>query len=252
MINKSLWKNDIIICITLDLDWASEDCLKNSLSLLEDYGLSSTYFLTHPSKIMSDKIRKGEIHAGIHPNFLKNSTQGKNIDDVLDYLIKILPEADCFRVHKYFDNNDITDKMVQRGFKYDSNLCTKMDLVEPFYHRSGLIRFPIYFEDGAYLLHKNNLLFKEMKRNFFSRPGLYVFNLHPMHLALNSPTYTYMRKIKDNITYNAWNNLTFAELNHLSYKGLGIRSFITELFKYIKKENLQVVNLEEAFRSIFI
>jgi len=150
MINKSLWNNQVVICLTFDLDWASEDSIKHTVDIIEKFGFKSTFFITHSSKILSNKIKNKEIDTGIHPNFLKNSSHGSNPKEIIDYCTKLLPEANSFRCHKYFDNNDITELLFDKGFKYDSNLCTNLECVDPFIHRSGLIRFPIYFEDGCY------------------------------------------------------------------------------------------------------
>ena len=249
-LNKSLWNNQIAICLTFDLDWAGEDSIKLTYDIIEKFGFKTTFFVTHPSKFILDKIKRKEIDAGIHPNFLKNSSQGHNLKEVLEYCTKLIPDANSFRCHKYFDNNDITELLHNNGFKYDSNLCTNLECIDPFVHRSGLIRFPIYFEDGAYLLHGNTLNFKEFQPSIFKKSGLYVFNFHPMHMIINTPTYSYMRKIKDAISNKTWSNLSDMELQHLSFKGNGIGSFTLDLFKYIKREGFPVLTLEEAYQSM--
>ena len=249
-LNKSLWNNQIVICLTFDLDWAGEDAIKFTYDILEKFGFPSTFFITHHSEFIMDKIKMKEIDAGVHPNFLKNSSHGHNLKDVVDYCTKLLPDANSFRCHKYFDNNDITEVLYNNGYKYDSNLCTNLECIDPFVHRSGLIRFPIYFEDGAYLLHGNTLDFKEIQPCFFKKPGLYVFNFHPMHMIINSPTFSYMRKIKNEISNKTWSNLTKKELENLSFKDNGIGSFTLDLFKHIKKEGFLIITMEEAYQSI--
>ncbi len=246
-INNSLWKNEPIICLTLDTDWASEDALKMSYRIIEEFGFDSTFFLTHSSKVLLDLYKRGKIDAGIHPNFLKGSSHGKNLVEIIDSCLDILPEAKSFRCHNYYDSNEITESLFNKGLLYDSNLCTLLERVEPFVHRSGLIRFPIFLEDGAYLLHRKNLVFKDVQKDLFNENGLTIINLHPMHLALNTPTFNYMRKIKDNLTRDKWNKLMDVELNYLAYKDPGIRHFIIELFKFIKKENIRVMNLKDIY-----
>lgn len=249
-LNKSLWENQQIVCITFDVDWASEDALAYTYNIIENFGFSTTFFLTHESKLLLNKIKNKNINSGIHPNFLPESSQGKTPREVIDYCTNLLPEAISFRNHKYFENNDVIELLQEKGFKYDSNLCTHLERVDPFIHRSGLIRFPIYFEDGAYLLHGNNLKFTKVKNELFDKVGLMIFNFHPMHIAINTPTFNYMRSIKNNISNKTWNNLTTEEIEHLTYKGRGIRNFMLELFHYIKKENLLVLNLEEVYNIV--
>lgn len=250
MLNKSLWSNDIIICITFDMDWASEETLKDTMNIISEYGFPTTFFVTHYSKIIFDKINRKIIHGGIYPNFLKNSSHGKNMMDIIEHCTKLLPDANCFRCHKYFDSDDVTQELYQRGFKYDSNLCTNLDRVEPFVHKSGLVRFPVFFEDGTFLLHNNTLSFKDFERRVFKEPGLYIFNFHPMQLVINSPDFKYMKKIKESVSKDTWKNLTHKELEHIAFKGKGIRSFTLELFNYIKREGLKTLTLEDIYKSI--
>mgnify|MGYP000973128910 CR=1 FL=1 len=250
MLNKTLWNNDIIICPTFDMDWESEDALKYTLNILDKFGLPATFFVTHYSKIVFNRIKNKEIHGGIHPNFLKNSIQGKDIDEVINYCTRLLPEANCFRCHKYYDSDDAIDKLKNIGFKYDSSIYTNLEKKEPFIHKSGLLRFPVFFDDEAYLLHNNSLNFKEFERRIFKEAGLYVFNFHPMYLSINSPDYQYMKKIKDTIPKNTWINLTNKELEHLNHKGRGVRSFTLDLFHYIKKKGLKTITLDDAYNII--
>lgn len=250
VLDNSLWKDQPVICLTLDVDWASEDALKASYDFIEQFGFKPTYFLTHRSTYLLNLIKNEKIQAGIHPNFLEGSSHGSNIHEVVDYFNNILPDAKYFRCHKYYDSNDITEELYKKGFLYDSNLCTFLDIVEPFVHRSGLIRFPIYFEDGAYLLHNRNLNFREVQNYLFNRNGLMIINLHPMHIVLNTPTYNYMRKIKDKLSRKTWNRLIDKELDHLAYNGRGLRTFINEVFKFIEKERIPVMTLEEIYHII--
>ncbi|OLS03670.1 polysaccharide deacetylase WbmS family protein [Tissierella creatinophila] len=249
-INNHLWKSEPIICLTFDVDWASEDALKYSYNIIEKYGFKTTFFLTHESKFILELIEKGDIDGGIHPNFLINSSHGNSYDEVIDYCTTLLPQAEAYRCHRYFDVNDITETFAEKGYKYDSNVCTFLQIVEPFVHRSGLVRFPIFFEDGAYLFHRQNLNFKEVGKQLFNNPGLMILNIHPMHMALNSPDFYYMRKVKDSLTREEWNNLNYKLLEKIRYKGYGIRDFIIEIFEFIKEENIKTYTLNEIYKII--
>ena len=247
-INNDLWKNEPIICLTFDVDWASEEALIYLYSIIKKSDFKSTFFLTHESKFLLELIDKEHIDSGIHPNFLQDSSHGSSYVEVIDYCTKLLPKAESFRCHRYYDGNDIAEMFVEKGYKYDSNVCTLLERVDPFVHRSGLIRFPIFFEDGAYLLHKQNLNFKEVGRRLFYKKGLMILNIHPMHMVLNSPDLNYMRKIKDRLTREEWNNLDHTLLEKISYKGFGIRDFIIELFEFIKKEDIKTYTLNDLYR----
>ncbi|MTI71701.1 MAG: hypothetical protein FH751_15750 [Firmicutes bacterium] len=251
-LNKSnfFWKNEPIFCFTIDLDWASESAIKYTFNYFEKFNIPITFFVTHYSKFLFDKINYNEIDAGIHPNFLPNSSHGNNYKEVINYCTKLLPKAKSFRCHRYFDVNDINEKLYDLGFLYDSNLCTFLQRVDPFVHRSGLIRFPIYFEDGAYLYHNKNLKFNEISEELFYSKGLIIINIHPMHMALNSPDFLYARKIKDNLTRQKWNSLNDKDLKNIKNYGLGIKDFIVNLLKFINKNNLKTYTLKNIYEMI--
>lgn len=240
---------DRTFCFTSDIDWASEYACDKAVRFFNDANIPVTMFLTHKSDILSNAIADKKIQAGLHPNFLAGSSQGESFDEVMDFLFELLPGAKCFRSHRYFDVNDILENFYKRGIRYDSNVCTLLDNMQPFLHRTKIIRFPIFLEDGAYLLNGPELDFKSVEK-YFETPGLKVFNIHPMHLMLNTPYFSYTREIKDRLTKEEWNNLGEAEIRKLNYDGKGITNFIEEIIEYTYKKNIRTVYLEDAYNSI--
>jgi len=241
------WYYEPIFCITSDIDWASDYALEIFLDIVEDYNIPLTMFLTHSSSLIVDIINNRNIDVGIHPNFLMSSSQGSSYKEVIEYCKAILPNAKSFRCHRYFDVNDITEILYNEGFLYDSNLCTFLESIDPFVHRSGIIRFPVYFEDGAYLYNNGNLDFNKVYKEYFSKPGLMVINIHPMHMVLNSPNFLYSRRIKDRISREEWNNLSKIELEEMQYKGRGIKDFLIDFFNYLRLKKFKVYNLKQIY-----
>ena len=241
------WHCEPVFCITSDTDWASDDALKFFLNIIDDFEIPLTLFITHSSPFIIDIINKKNIDIGIHPNFLEGSSQGSSYKEVIEYCKAILPNAKSFRCHRYFDVNDITEIFYNEGFQYDSNLCSYMESIDPFVHRSGIIRFPVYFEDGAYLYHNGELDFKKIGREKFSNPGLMVINIHPMHMVLNSPNFSYSRKVKDSLSKEQWNSLSRIELEEMKYRVRGIRDFLTDLFDFIKLNKFKIYNLKQIY-----
>ncbi|MCT4595009.1 MAG: hypothetical protein N4A57_12180 [Anaeromicrobium sp.] len=249
---SDIWKNEPIFSFTIDVDWASEDAIKYCHSILEQHKIKPMYFLTHGSEFLYSLIEKGSIDAGIHPNFISGSSHGNSYTEVIDYCMDLLPNTDCFRSHRYYDVNDITEAFYKLGLRYDSNLCTLLQKINPFIHRSGLIRFPVYFEDGAYLLHEKSLNFNSLEKKSFDSPGLMVINIHPMHMVLNSPNFSYAQKVKDHLSREEWNSLTNKDFEKLKYGGLGIRDFLIDLFQFINKNNYKIYTLKELYENIKI
>lgn len=245
-IAREALSKDNIICITSDLDWASEYAARKTFEYFDENNVKVTAFVTNPNKAVEEYAKAGKIRLGIHPNFMPDSSQGTNYDEVIDYCFKLVPEADCFRAHRYYDVNDTMDKLTKRGIKFESNVCTLMDIVPPFLHRSKTISFPIFWEDGAFLYYSDNFDFELMEKQLLS-PGLKVINIHPMHLMLNTPYFSYTREIKDRLSREEWNNMDKEVISKLSYNGMGIKNFIDKIIYTINYCRIKNVFLDEVY-----
>lgn len=244
---RDMLRADNYICFTADLDWATEFAIEDLLNGFEANGIKPTIFVTHPSKVV-DKHRD-KIDIGVHPNFIQPSSQGNTQDEVVDYCRRLVPETKVFRCHKWYGDNDIYEKLWNNGFRYESNLCTNMDDVEPFIHRSGMVSFPVFLEDGAYIIRNRKLDFEDVREKF-EKKGLKVINIHPMHYALNTPYFSYTREIKDRLSREEWNNLQPDDLSSLSYKGTGIRNFIEDLFQFSKNNAIKLITLKQVYEIL--
>lgn len=241
---RKIFEEENYICFTSDLDWAPEVAIEDTIKLFVENGIRPTIFSTHKSDIISKY--QDEIDLGIHPNFIQPSSQGNNETEIIEYCNKIVPDTQVFRCHRWYSSNDIYDALWEKGFRYESNLCTNMDVVAPFLHRSGMICFPVFLEDGAYIYHGYELNFNIVKHKF-DQKGLKVINMHPMHYVLNTPYFKYTREIKDCLSREEWNGMTYERLNELTYKGNGIRNFIQQLISYVKENSMNVITLRQAY-----
>jgi hypothetical protein len=238
-----------IVCITMDIDWASEYVIKSTVEYFTKLGIPLTIFCTHPSNYLANLKSDPIIDLGIHPNFIQPSSQGKNIEDIIQYCIDIVPDARAFRCHRWYACNDIYDILYKKGFRYESNICTMFDVVPPFIHRSGMISFPVFFEDGAFIFHDFDLNFNSTKMQF-DKMGLKVINIHPMHFMLNTPYFKYTRDIKDRLTREEWNNMDEVTVSKLNYNGKGITDYIKSLIEYSYKANAEFVTLKNIYNMI--
>lgn len=246
---REILNNENIICFTSDLDWASDYAAQKAFEYFDSNNVPVTAFVTNPNKAVDEYAKKGKIKLGIHPNFMPDSSQGSNYDEVIDYCMKLVPGADCFRAHRYYDVNDTMDKLTKKGIKYESNVCTLMDIVPPFLHRSKTISFPIFWEDGAFLYYSQDFSFSLMEKQLLS-PGLKVINIHPMHLMLNTPYFSYTREIKDTLSREEWNSMDENVISKLSYKGEGIKTYIDKIMDTIHKNNIKTMFLEDVYQWI--
>lgn len=245
------WQSEPVLVFTADMDWASEPALRISHTYFADVGAKVTYFMTNPSDFLSARLVDGAIDAGIHPNFLPGSSHGDSIPEVMDYCCSLLPEATCFRSHRYFDVTDISHGLYDRGYRYDANVCTFLQKgVRRFRHESGLIRFPTYFEDGTYLYHRQSLVFDKAAENLFMWPGIQMISVHPMHMVMNSPDLPYSRRVKNSVSWEAWNAMDEATCAEIRHDGRGIRDFVLDLLHFVNKRNIVIMTLAEVYTAI--
>ncbi|EKD92038.1 MAG: hypothetical protein ACD_29C00231G0001 [uncultured bacterium] len=185
----------------------------------------------------------------IHPNFLPDSSHGNSFTEVIDYCKKLVPDADGFRCHRYFEVNDIMDDFEKRGFKFVSNHCTRCEThIKPLLHRSGLLSLPIFLEDGGYLLMDTTLDFTHLISRL-ETPGLKIINFHPAHMAFNTPDFGYTRRIKDSMSREAWNQIAGEQIQKIEYKKLGIRHIIQDIIALAFKRNYKVLSMHEIYQE---
>jgi hypothetical protein len=241
------WENEPVFCFTSDIDWASEATIEYSHKLLSASDLGLTYFNTHPSAYLDTLRAENKIKMLIHPNFLPDSSHGNSFAEVMDYCKKLVPEADGFRSHRYFEVNDIMDEFFARKFKFVSNICTRCEEnLHPFFHRSGLVSIPIFLEDGGYLLTDKELNFSKLLTRL-SSPGLKVINFHPAHMAFNTPNFAYTRSVKDRLSRDAWNNMSLSDIKSVEYQGLGIRNVIQSIIEFAMKRRHKILSMHQIY-----
>ena len=252
---KYIWDNEPVFCFTSDIDWASESVMQKYFELLEPYNLPLTLFCTHESK----EIIKSRYEKGIHPNFLPRSSQRMgemndfNIrgyyDGIIQNCLKIVPDADVFRSHRAFSITDICHLLKEKyHFAYCSNDITIMQTgIKPVLHESGLINFPVFFEDGTHLYNKLDFDFKKYLK-YFTSPGIKIISFHPMHFVFNSPDFMWMRNLKDSMTSIQYQNLVIEKLHEASMCG-GIRNTIIDIIEFAKS-NYKIYSLKELYEMV--
>lgn len=239
-----------IICFSMDVDWASDYAIEQAAKLFTDRALPVTVFLTHKSQTVDYLRAQNAIKCGIHPNFMPDSSQGGSYQEVIDTCFDILPDARVFRSHRYYEVNDITDALKNRGIVCSSNVCTMMESIPPFVHRSGMISFPVFWEDGGYLAQYEGHIDYDYYYKRLMTPGVKVINMHPMHIMLNTPYFKYTREIKDQLSRGEWNTLNREAIDRISWKGSGITTFITRMLDDVKASGFEVAFIEDVYNRI--
>jgi len=177
------------IYITLDVDWACDEVMCDTIELLERYNSKATFFITHTTPILNRLRQNKNIELGIHPNFnfLLNGSleKGKDYREVISSLLKIVPEAKSVRSHSMTQNSNILQAFTDFELTHDCNhfisVSSQIEL-KPWYLWNGLVRCPYFWEDDVHIIEKCNLSVYDLI-NF---AGLKIFDFHPIHIFLNT------------------------------------------------------------------
>jgi len=251
LIRKHGWDEQPVFCFTSDVDWASEYVLEKFFHLLNKE-IKPTLFCTHHSPIIYQQFEAGKIDRGIHPNFLPGSDHGNTYPEIIRKCMEFAPESRCFRNHRAFDVTDVSHILKNDyDFKYYSNYITVMQpYLRPLHHESGLINFPVFWEDGTHLYNELDLNFNNWIKHF-STPGIKVISFHPMNYVFNSPSLKFMRNIKDCLTREKYQNIDSEILIRLGNKSRGIGNFTDDIINWVKVNEYPIYTLNELYNEIF-
>jgi hypothetical protein len=223
---RSSWQDKIFL--TFDIDWCSDELLLYALNFIEEYKLKATFFVTHETGLL-ERMRDNEnIELGIHPNFNPllsgDFRYGKNIDEVVSYYKKIVPEAVSVRSHSMTQNSLMLDSFEKFGLIYDVNTFIPFSseiVCKPYKHWTNkLVKVPYFWEDDVHC----NYEWDWNVDKFLNYSGIKVFDFHPIHIYLNTEhldRYEQSRK---------HHNCEEILLNYVN-SGYGSKSFFLDLIR---------------------
>jgi ubiquinone/menaquinone biosynthesis C-methylase UbiE len=232
-----------VYCFTSDVDWASEHCIADLLGFTASVGVTPTVFATHASPVLDSFAGAGLADVGIHPNFLPGSSHGDDEKAVLDHLFALFPEAETFRSHCFADNTRVVRQILERGIRYDSNLCLYLqpDLV-PLRHGTGIVRLPVFWEDDCHWDLTGGEWSLADQLPSFETPGLKILNVHPFPFAANVTSEAHYLRVRSSIT-----TLTTTDLATVAHPGDGTRTFVTALVQTLIERGARFHTLKEIY-----
>lgn len=219
-----------MIAITLDLEWAPEPVLADTLEIINASNIDVTLFSTH-----DDSLRCQTHERAIHPNF----TDSESTDDVLEQLCSLYPGATGVRSHRMFIHTKLRNKFVEYGLEYESNyMAYKVHNIVPFEMPEGTAQFPVYWMDDIWFREDGaDTSIPEL----LAGDGLKVFDFHPPHIAFNTPSETFYLENKDRFWADDPN------LHEQRYDGFGVRTIFQDLLKYIDDNGLETWTLSDVY-----
>jgi hypothetical protein len=218
------WQESVFI--TIDVDWASDDVLNDTLELLKKAQTKATILMTHKTDLIDDIKNNDLFELGIHPNFnfllTGDFRYGKNYKEVIDFYMQIAPDAKVVRSHSVTQNTPILDYFMHVGLRYDLNTEIPFSSnikLQPYEDWTGLIKLPYFWQENISFSYSWEL----EPNHFLKSNGLKVFNFHPIHIFLNS---------ENNLRYHNAKHLlqNYHELKkNVNYEKTGVRNFLEQL-----------------------
>lgn len=232
--------------ITFDVDWAPDFIIEEISKIMIEYKIKSTWFITHSSPAIENLKTNLLFELGLHPNFEINSTHGKNPDEVLQFMKKIVPEAKSIRTHKLFQSSHILSLFQNYGIENDSSiLLPHVEHISPHYVKYyNLFRFPIFWEDDIEMAVNPDW---ELNKEELMKSGMKIFNFHPIHIYLNSQNfdkYSLMKKREK------LENMNFENVQEFINKDKnGVKTFFEKILQVLDSDTFTIQDIQKKFKN---
>lgn len=178
--------NDTLI--TIDVDWAKDSTIKKVANHLIKSNVKATWFITHDSPEIKALLDYPDLfEVGIHPNFKDDSTQGNTPEEIMTYLLEIVPQARSMRTHSLMQSTPLLRIAHEKfGIQTDVSLLLPYtpNIVPHKLYASkskGLLRVPYFWEDDIEL--NNPYPSFSLSNDRFKVCGLKIFNFHPVLIS---------------------------------------------------------------------
>lgn len=218
--------------VEIDVDWAPDEIIDDTISLLEKYNVDATFFSTHKSDALSNISRANQYEIGVHPNFIPllkgDDSKGADYKEVISRIMDIVPDAKSAKAHSLVDSSLILHWYNEVGITHDNTYfidSPDMQPLVPWRLWNDIIRVPLYWEDDYACVTKYQLDFDNVLK---SSLGVKVFGFHPLHIFLNTESldrYELVRTFQNDPK----------RLIDYRFEGDGTRSRFIKLLKLLSK-----------------
>ena len=183
------WFNKKIISI--DIDWAPDFVLLDTIKLLENSKKKVCFFITHDTPLLKRISSNPNFEMGLHPNFDHVIKRGSKVTplDILNSLSFVGPKITVLRSHGMTTSGRWLSLFQKFGITHLSNyFMFGVERIRPFHQLNDIIEAPVYFADDGYLYNQSNKIdcIRLLKNLNLLTGGLKVFNFHPIHIYLNA------------------------------------------------------------------
>ena len=228
-----------VLFITLDVDWAPEKMLNETVNFFSEKGIPITIFATHKSRFLNRLYAENVHEIGIHPNITR-SVERQYLRKEIKKLKELYPRAVGVRSHSLWQSTVLSFIFKELGFVYETNTLLPVHWkCRPFIDWTGIVKLPFIWEDDT-ALYMGNLKsgFKALKNN-----GLKILNIHPIHFYLNTCSLEEYQRNKEKVK-----RVRTTLKKYINTKQYGVRDFVEDFVSrsrgYKFKCLREIVNLK--------
>jgi hypothetical protein len=233
------------ICLTFDTDHMSDDNMKRFMERFEFCG-KATFFCSQ----QYSSLRKTTHEVAPHPYF----EPGRAVSKVVREYRDLFPEATSWRSHSLTFSQELCVLVQKSGYKSVS-ISERFGDVKCFPVRLpwGPVDFPIYYMDNADFCNFNDmkdaswrpfdtdLIDRLFDLNLARREEfVFVFDFHPIHMELNSTSYSTYSQERDSYKASGARNE-----NH--NRRSGVTNFYSHLISAMKANGVESVSIADAY-----
>ena len=210
-----------MICLSFDTDHVDEARMREFLELVPLAG-RGTFFCTRPYAALDGSGHELCPHPLLPP--------GGDWDAELAAKRREFPEAEGWRSHSCVYSHQLAERLARDGYTYASTVDALGRCgLAPVREAWGLWQIPIFYMDNLDFStsrfwpgEEHRPFAPELLEAAFSGDGVYVFDFHPVHLLLNSPSAEWYLRRRDAFVAGE-------DLGALRFEGYGTRSFYDDL-----------------------
>lgn len=213
------------VFITLDIDWACDEVLLNSIDIIEKANVEATWFVTHDTPLLGRLRENPRFELGIHPNFnfllSGDPGNGGTAQEIVDRLLAIVPEAKSVRSHSLTHGTRLIELFRSRNLSHDCNIFVPYTAnieIKPWKLWNGMIQVPYIWADEF----ADNVPITSSIQIIEKRRGFRVLDFHPIHIFLNTEN---LDRYENSRSYHHYPKLLLKHRN----PGQGTRTVLSTL-----------------------
>lgn len=236
-------RRDAVICLTFDTDHMNSEGLVRFLETMPLPG-RGTFFQWKAH----EQVDWGEHEIEPHPSFAPGAPWSDQLDAFIAGLA-FVPRG--LRPHSCAYSQIFCVALAARGYRYVSAATPLFQMgLHPYRHPWGVWEVPIFYMDNMDFCMPRNwpaLGHRPFARGLIDRaidgPDLFVFDFHPLHVALNASTQDEYARVKRRVVEGGVSPFD------LAFGGYGTRSFYLDLCRAMEDGGLSSVTCLDAVEA---